>query len=69
MARKTADAETREMGHKFVHYDAPGILGWDTLCGHVDRTDYRWKTTKAKVNCNACLAVVAHAAALNEQPQ
>lgn len=64
MANYTADAETREMGRKIVHHDAPGIMGWQTLCGHVDRTDYRWKKTREKVDCRACLAIVAHAAAL-----
>lgn len=63
MARRYADAETRDMGRKIIHHDGPGLLGWDTLCGHVDRTDYRWVETRAKANCHACQAVITHAAA------
>lgn len=55
-----ADEETKEMGKKIVHIDAPGILGWASLCGHVDRNDYRWQDTRTKANCHACLAVVKH---------
>ena len=67
MDRQYADEETAEMGRKIIHHGGPGLLGWSTLCGHVDCTDYRWKYTKAKANCAGCFAVIKHVAAL--QPQ
>lgn len=67
MAHCTADEETREMGVKIVHYLGPGILGWDTLCGHIDRVDYRWRLTKSKVNCAGCLSVITHVAAIKSE--
>lgn len=43
-----------------VHYDAPGIVGWATLCGYVDITGADWQETTKRVNCRACLDVRDH---------
>lgn len=43
-----------------VHYDGPSLVGWQTLCGHVDRVDFEWKDTNKRVNCQGCLDVLRH---------
>lgn len=52
-----ADAES-EAG--LVHYEGVFILGSQTLCGHIDRTDFIWNNTKKRANCPGCLAVRDH---------
>lgn len=43
-----------------VHYDGVFMVSTQTLCGHVDRTDYRWEYTTKRVNCPGCIAVRNH---------
>lgn len=45
-------------GH--VHWDGPGLVGWQTLCGEVDRVPGTFTATTARVCCRACIDVVAH---------
>lgn len=43
-----------------VHYEGCGQIGAHTLCGHTDRTVWRWAETKKRVNCIGCVAVRNH---------
>jgi len=56
--RSTAADAADEAGT--VHYQGVGLVGTDTLCGHVDRTDFDWHDTKKRANCKGCLAVRDH---------
>lgn len=59
-AKNIKNQQDRESENGRVHYDGPFLTGWQTLCGHVDRTDFDWFETPAKVNCPGCLAVIKH---------
>lgn len=52
-----ADEETREAGERIVHIPGDGLSGFDTLCGHCDRTDYRWIEGSKKASCRSCLRI------------
>lgn len=58
-----AAEEQREeaLDYRLVHVAGTGQSGMDTLCGHVDRTSFRWQPGgKAKVNCKSCLRIWAY---------
>lgn len=54
------DPVDRETERTLVHYDGPSLVGWQTLCGHVDRSDYTWISTTRRANCPGCLDVRKH---------
>lgn len=43
-----------------IHYEGCGLIGSHTLCGHTDRTQWRFEETAKRVNCMGCLAVRDH---------
>lgn len=54
------DRQDAAIEASLVHYEGPGLVAWATLCGHVDRLDYKWEQTNKRVNCPGCLDVVRH---------
>jgi hypothetical protein len=52
-----AEQETRDAGKTIVHIPGESLSGFDTLCGHCDRTDYRWIEGRKKATCTPCLRI------------
>lgn len=44
-----------------IHWTGPGLMGWGTLCGHIDIVGCVYTPTIAPVNCKGCLSVCDHA--------
>lgn len=60
IATEIKNPQDSETERGLVHYDGPGLVGWATLCGHVDRNDYTWVSTTKRANCPGCLDVRKH---------
>lgn len=52
------DPDDIEIG--LIHYDGVAQIGSATLCGHTDRTQWRFAETTKRVNCRGCLATRNH---------
>ena len=52
------DPDELEAGR--IHYEGCGLIGSETLCGHTDRTSWKWAYTTKRVNCCGCIAVRNH---------
>lgn len=45
---------------RIVHIAGEVVSGFDTLCGYVDRTDYKWVHINGRgpqPNCKSCLRI------------
>lgn len=52
------DPDDTEKG--LVHYEGCALISAATLCGHTDRTQWRFEWTAKRVNCPVCLGVQRH---------